>query len=133
MPIAHRGLVCNNAFSGDDHDMLELYPGQVSTYNGGVITAYFYKNQLRQGYEFVHLVSHSSPWVNTFFFDGGVAGGGSVFNFELPALQPNAAFYFLNACMTGRFTKRDNLGNWYLFAQPWAQAVIASSQLMYSG
>jgi hypothetical protein len=130
--IPRRGLVYNEVdWYPNNHGMSGLYTDITMFNDANTTTAYHYKNQLQQGYEFVHLISHSSPWVHTFFLAGDVPGGGSVFNFEIPALAPNAAFYFLNACMCGRFTERDNLGNWYLFAQPWGQVVMASSQLMY--
>jgi hypothetical protein len=134
LPVPARGLVCNNVFFSDDHGMSDLFTNVTMVNGGPSNTSYNYKQQLLQGYSFVHLVSHSSPWVNTFFLDegGSIAGGGSVFNFEIPALAPHAAFYFLNACMCARYTERDNLGNWYLFAPPWGQGVIASSQTMYA-
>jgi hypothetical protein len=133
LPLPIRGLVDNNVFYSDNHGMNNLFASITEVDPGYSNTAYNYKQQLLQGYSFVHLVSHSSCWVNTFFFDinGSISGGGSVFNFELSALQPHAAFYFLNACMCARYTERDNLGNWYLFAPPWGQGVIASSQTMY--
>jgi hypothetical protein len=132
LSIPHRGLVYNEVtWYPNDHDMSYLYD-DITMYNDeNTTTAHHYKSQLRLGFEFVHLIAHSSPWVHTFFLDNEVPGGGSVFNFEIPALAPNAAFYFLNACMCARYTEKDNLGNWYLFAQPWAQGVIASTELMY--
>ncbi len=132
LPIPHRGLVYNEVdWYPNDHGMSHLYY-DVTMYNDeNTTTAHHYKSQLQLGFEFVHIIAHSSPWVHTFFLQNEVPGGGSVFNFEIPALAPNAAFYFLNACMCARFTERDNLGNWYLFAQPWTQAVIASTRTMY--
>jgi hypothetical protein len=132
LSVPRRGLVYNEVtWYPNNHGMSNLY-GDITMFNDeNTTTAYHYRNQLRQGYEFVHLIAHSSPWVHTFFLSGDRPGGGSVFNFEVPALAPNAAFYFINGCMCGRFTEKDCLCNWYLFAQPRAQAVTASSQLMY--
>lgn len=130
--IQHRGLVYNEIdWYPNNHGMNYLYSDITMFNNENTTTAYHYKNQLRLGYEFVHILAHSSPWVHTFFLENEVPGGGSLFNFEVPALMPNAAFYFLNACMCARFTEKDNLGNWYLFAQPWGQVVMASTKLMY--
>ncbi|OYD17334.1 hypothetical protein CH330_00470, partial [candidate division WOR-3 bacterium JGI_Cruoil_03_51_56] len=132
LQIQHRGLVYNEiTWYPHDHGMNYLYLDITMFNDENTTTAYHYKNQLRLGYEFVHLIAHSSPWVSTFFLDSGAMGGGSLFNFEIPALMPNAAFYFLNACMNARFTEKDNLGNWYLFAQPWGQVVMASTSVMY--
>jgi len=132
LPVPRRGLVYNEVtWYPNNHGMSNLYSDITMFNDENTTTAHHYKSQLALGFEFVHLISHSSPWVHTFFLAGDVPGGGSVFNFEVPALAPNAAFYFLNACMTGRYTETDNLGNWYLFARPWGQAVIASAELMY--
>ncbi len=130
--VPHRGLVYNEVdWYPNDHGMSYLY-ADVTTFNDENTTvAYHYKNQLRLGYEFVHILAHSSPWVHTFFLQDDLPGGGSLFDFEVPALEPNAAFYFLNACMCARFTEKDNLGNWYLFARPFGQVVMASTRLMY--
>lgn len=132
LPVPARGLAYNEVdWYPNNHGMNALFSDVTVVNDENTTTARHYKTTLGQGFGFVHLVSHSSPWVNTFFLAGDVPGGGSVFNFEIPALQPNAAFYFLNACMCGRFTERDNLGNWYLFSGPWSMGVIASAQLMY--
>ncbi len=132
LPVPRRGLVYNEvAWYPNDHGMSNLYSNVTVFNDENLTTAYHYKNQLRYGYEFVHIVAHSSPWVHTFFLAGDRPGGGSIFNFEIPALSPSASFYFLNACMCARFTERDNLGDWYLFAQPFGLVVIGSTQLMY--
>lgn len=132
LPVPARGLAYNEVdWYPNSHGMNNLFSNVTQVNDENTTTAYHFKTTLGQGYSFVHLVSHSSPWVNTFFLAGEVPGGGSVFNFEIPALRPNAAFYFLNACMCGRYTERDNLGNWYLFSGPWSLGVIASAELMY--
>ncbi|MEO0081267.1 MAG: T9SS type A sorting domain-containing protein [candidate division WOR-3 bacterium] len=132
LPVPRRGLVYNEVtWYPNDHGMSNLYSDITIFNDENTTTAYHYKGQLALGFEFVHIIAHSSPWVHTFFLAGEVPGGGSIFNFEVPALEPKAAFYFLNACMCGRYTELDNLGNWYLFARPWGLAVIASAELMY--
>ncbi len=132
LPVPRRGLVYNEVtWYPNDHGMSNLYSNVTIFNDANITTAYHYKNQLRYGYEFIHLIAHSSPWAHTFFLANDIPGGGSVFSFEIPALAPNGAFYFLNACMCARFTEVNNLGNWYLFAQPWGLVVMASTQLMY--
>lgn len=132
LPVPSRGLVYNEVtWYPNNHGMNYLYSDITMFNDENTTTAYHYKNQLRLGYEFVHLIAHSSPWAHTFFLANDQFGGGSVFNFEIPALAPNACFYFLNACMCTRFLEKDNLGNWYLFAQPWGLVVMGSTQLMY--
>jgi hypothetical protein len=130
--IQHRGLVYNEVdWYPHDHGMSSLYSDVTMFNDENTTTAYHYKGQLQLGYEFVHIIAHSSPWVHTFFLQNEVPGGGSVFNFEITALEPHGAFYFMNACICARYTEKDNLGNWYLFARPWGQAVIAATNLMY--
>ncbi len=132
MTIPRRAMAYNEVdWYPNDHGLGNLY-SDVTVFNDqNITTAHHYRGQLVHGYEFIHIIAHSSPWVHSFFLQNDEFGAGSVFNFELPALCPRAAFYFVNGCMSGRFTERDNLGNWYLFAQPWALEVMASSQLMY--
>ena len=69
--------------------------------------------------------------MHSFFLAGGSFGAGSFFNFEVPALEPNAAFYFINGCMCARYTEKDCMCDWDLFAQPCGLEVMASTQLMY--
>jgi hypothetical protein len=131
LAIPHRGLVYNEVdWYPNNHGMSNLYSNVTMFNDENTTTAYHYKNQLRLGYEFVHIICHSSPWVHSFFLANDEPGAGSLFSFEIPALGPNAAFYFVNGCMCGRFTEKDNLANWYLFSQPWGLVVMASSQLM---
>jgi hypothetical protein len=131
LAIPHRGLVLSNVFYTSNHGMSYMLSNVTNYGCNSPTSGSFYKNQLLQGYEFVHLVSHSSPWVNSFFDVSASIGTGSVFNFEIPALGPHAVFYFLNACMCGRYTERDNLGNWYALSAPYGQVVLASTQTMY--
>jgi hypothetical protein len=127
-----RGLFYNEIdwYSGD-FGMGNLYSNVTVVTDENTTTAADYKRNLKLGYEFVVLASHSSPWVHSFFLAGGEFGAGSLFNFEVPALAPQAAFYFINGCMCGRYTEKDCMCNWDLFAQPCGLEVIASTQLMY--
>jgi hypothetical protein len=132
LSVPRRGLVYNEVtWYPNSHGMSNLYTDITMFNDENATTAAHYKWQLRLGFEFVHIIAHSSPWVHSFFLAGDEFGAGSLFGFEVPALSPNAAFYFVNGCMCGRYTEKDNLCNWGLFAGPWSQALIASSQLMY--
>ncbi len=127
-----RGLVYNEVtWYPNDHGMDNLYTDVTIFNDANTTTAAHYKSQLRLGSEFVHVIAHSSPWVHSFFLAGDDFGAGSLFNFEVPALAPQAGFYFVNGCMSGRYTEKDCLCNWFLFARPCGLAVIASTQLMY--
>ena len=132
LTLPNRGLVYNEVtWYPNDHGMGVLYNTVDVINNENTTTAYDYKNRLDQQYQFVHLIAHSSCWAHTFFLAGGVHGGGSVYGFEIPFVDPNAFFYFLNCCMAARFTEKNNLANWYLFSHSYSQVVMASSSLMY--
>jgi hypothetical protein len=130
--LPNRGLFYNEIdwYSGD-FGLGNLYSNVTVFSDENTTTAAHYKSQLKLGYEFVVLAAHSSPWVHSFFLSGGAYGAGSMFNFEVPALEPNAAFYFINGCMCGRYTEKDCMCDWDLFAQPAGLEVMASTQLMY--
>jgi hypothetical protein len=94
-------------------------------------TAYHYKETLRQGYEWVHLLAHSSPWGSTFFLEGETYGGGSLFDHEIPPLNPQASFVLLNACSNAKYTETNNQGQTYLFGSDHVVAVIGETRIMY--
>jgi len=132
LTLPEKGLVYNEVtWYPNDHGMGNLY-SDVTLVNGeNTTTAYDYKNRLGQEFQFVHLVAHSSCWAHTFFLQDELPGGGSVFSFEIPFVNPKAFFLLLNCCMAARFTETDDLANWYVFSNDYTQAVIASSSLMY--
>jgi 6-phosphogluconolactonase (cycloisomerase 2 family) len=99
--------------------------------NEDTTTALNYKYMLRQGYEWVHLLAHSSPWGSTFFLHGETYGGGSVFSYEMPQVNPQANFVLLNACSNAKYTETDNLGQSYLFGSDCVLAVIGETKIMY--
>jgi hypothetical protein len=94
-------------------------------------TALDYKRRLTEGYEWVHLLAHSSPWGSTFYMHNDTYGGGSVFSYEMPALNPQANFVVLNACSNAKYTETDNLGQSYLFGSDHVVAVIGETRIMY--
>ncbi len=118
------------------------YP-EVETYLGSVYrdltfvahedstTALDYKHRLTQGFEWVHLLAHSSPWGSTFFLRGETQGGGSLFSYEMPVLNPQANFVVLNACSNARYAETNNLGLAYLFGSEHTVAVIGETRIMY--
>jgi len=121
---------------------LTWYP-QIETYLGWVYddvnfidnedttTALHYKYMLQQGYEWVHLLAHSSPWGSTFFLHNETYGGGSVFSYEMPHVNPQANFVLLNACSNAKYTETNNLGQSYLFGSDYVLAVIGETRIMY--
>ncbi len=127
--IPHRAL----SFVDDDWDYfgdcyLDYAFDQVTVINGTAqTTAANYKAELLEGYQWVHVCSHSCPWSHTFYLNYGW-GGGSVYNYEILGLQPPALFYNLFSCSATRYVETDNLGAWYIFGQPHGLTVVGSSK-----
>jgi hypothetical protein len=90
-------------------------------------TAANYRSQFSQGYEWLHLCSHSSPWGHTFLYPGSVYRG-TVFNYEIYYLAPQALFYNLFACSGTRFIEENNSAGWYLFGDEYGLLVIGSTK-----
>lgn len=89
-------------------------PANVTVVNSETeTTAAGYLSELAQGYEFVHLMSHSCPWGHTFKIPTGMAG--TVMAPEIAQLNPNTAFLQLFSCSNARWIETGCLGNWYLF------------------
>jgi hypothetical protein len=112
--VPDRGL----AYNDDDWNYYSdglgaAYPDVTRYTDPYQTTADHLLEQYGLGFEFVHLMSHSSPWGHTFKIPGGYAG--SVYNYEIEALLPEAVFVNLFSCSGTRFVEFDCIGNWYLF------------------
>ncbi len=89
-------------------------------------TAAYYRDRLSYGYEFVHLMSHSSPWGHTFKTSTGYSG--TVMAPEIAELNPQTVFVQLFACSNCRWTEPNCLGNWYVFGTDYTQLAIGSTK-----
>jgi len=89
-------------------------------------TAANYKYELATGYEFVHLMSHSSPWGHTFKVPYGY--NGTVMLPEIAEINPMTVFVQLFACSNCRWTEPNCLGNWYLFGTDLGLLAIGSTK-----
>ncbi len=85
-----------------------------------------YRDELKRGYEWIHICAHSSPWGHTFMYLGEYRG--TVFNYEIFALEPQALFYNLFACSGTRFTEENASAGWYLFIDPYGLLVVGSTK-----
>jgi len=94
--------------------------------NDPVTTADDYRLRLETGYEFVHLMSHSSPWGHTFKIPGGY--GGTVMAPEIAGIAPKTVFVQLFACSNCRWTEPNCLGNWYLFGPGYGLLAFGSTK-----
>jgi hypothetical protein len=86
-----------------------------------------YRDQLAQGYEWIHICAHSSPWGHTFKYPS-FQYRGTVFNYEIFTLEPQAHFYNLFACSGTRFTEENGSAGWYLFNDPYGLLVVGSTK-----
>jgi hypothetical protein len=89
-------------------------------------TASNYRSRLAMGYEFIHLMAHSSPWGHTFKIPGGY--GGTVMTPEISEINPQTVFVQLFACSNCRWTEPNCLGNWYLFGTDYGLLAIGSTK-----
>ncbi len=89
-------------------------------------TAENYLLNLEQGYEFVHLMSHSCPWGHTFKLPGGMAG--TVMAPEIAQVNPRTAFLQLFSCSNARWVEEGCLGNWYLFGTDYGLLVTGAAK-----
>jgi hypothetical protein len=91
-----------------------------------------FRQELLTGYEWVHLISHSSPWGSSFHTGAPPEGAGTLDNFEVPPLDPQASFYVLNCCSNGRWTEVDNLANSYIWCDSYGLAALAQTKVDYT-
>ena len=89
-------------------------------------TADNYLLNLEQGYEFVHLMSHSCPWGHTFKLPSGMAG--TVMAPEIAQVNPRTAFLQLFSCSNARWIEEGCLGNWYLFGTDYGLLVTGAAK-----
>jgi hypothetical protein len=90
-------------------------------------TAADFRNRLRQGFEWIQVCSHSSPWGHTFAIPGGYSG--TVSNAEIFALEPYALFFNLFACSGTRFVEENYSAGWYIFQNPYGLLAVGSAKV----
>ena len=132
LTLPDRALAYEEAFTGLTGYLNNLY-GDVTLKNSPSGTnADDFREELLNGYEWVHLISHSSPWGSS-FHTGAPSGGGGTFDyFEVNPLDPHAFFYVLNCCSNGRWTEVDNLANGYIWCESYGLAALAQTKVDYT-
>lgn len=85
-----------------------------------------YRVRLEQGYEWIHVCAHSSPWGHTFNTPSGYSG--TVFNTEVYAIRPRAHFYNLFACSGTRFVEENYSAGWDVFQDDYGLAAVGSTK-----
>lgn len=114
-------------WSGYGASGLDLIYSSVTVVNDPAqTTAAYYRDRMAYGYEFIHLMAHSSPWGHTFKSPSGYSG--TVMSPEIAEINPHTAFVQLFACSNCRWTEPNCLGNWYLFGTDYVQLAIGSTK-----
>ncbi|MBN1435231.1 hypothetical protein JW921_10760, partial [Candidatus Fermentibacterales bacterium] len=132
LQLPDRALAYEEAFTGLTSYLGLLYD-DVTTKSDPVETcADDFKDELLYGYEWVHLIAHSSPWGSSFHTGAPPSGAGTLNSFEVPALDPHASFYVLNCCSNGRWTELDNLANSYIWCEGYGLAALAQAKVDYT-
>ncbi len=132
LSLPQRALAYEEAFTGLTYALDGLYDS-VTRVNDPVGTnADDFRERLLYGYEWVHLISHSSPWGSSFHTGAPPEGAGTLNNFEVPPLDPHAIFYVLNCCSNGRWTEVDNLANSYIWTDSYGLAALAQAKVDYT-
>jgi hypothetical protein len=126
--LPDRGLCFNDEdWSGSGNcGMTAIYP-TVTVIEDSRTTAPNYRTELTSGYEWIHVMAHSSAWGNTFKSSGGDYTG-TVFNCEMYALQPHCHFYNLFACSGARFTEENYSAGWEVFNDDWGLFAVGSTK-----
>ena len=130
LPLPDRGLsYVDDDWAGD----VTCYGGLGLVYsdstlidNSSTTTAPDYRTRLQQGYEWIQLCAHSSPWGHTFKVAGGYAG--TVFNTEVWAIRPHAHFYNLFCCSGTHFVEENYSAGWDIFQDAYGLCAIGSAK-----
>ncbi len=132
LSLPDRALAYEEAFTGLT-DYLDLVYSDVTRKSDPVGTsADDFRAELLNGYEWVHLISHSSPWGSSFHTGAPPGGAGTLNSYEAVPLDPHAFFYVLNCCTNGRWTEIDNLANTYIWADTYGLVAIAQAKTDYT-
>ena len=129
LSLPDSGLCFNDedwAGSGDG-GLTAIYPS-VTVIEDGTTTAPNYRAQLVKGYEWIHVMAHSSAWGSTFKASDDVTYTGTVFNCEVYALQPHCHFYDLFCCSGARFTEENYSAGWMVFNNDWGLFAVGSTK-----
>lgn len=132
LSLPDRALAYEEAFTGLTSALDNLYDDVTRKDDPVGTNAEDFKAELINGYEWVHLISHSSPWGSSFHTGAPPTGGGTLDNFEVPPLDPHAFFYVCNCCSNGRWTEVDNLANSYIWTDSYGLAALAQTKVDYT-
>lgn len=109
-------------YYGNNTIGLDLAYGDVTVvYKKEISSPDDYKQRLTQGYEWVHLVVHSS-YLQHGFDEGWVTYS------DIQAINPKVLFYNLYACSAARYVENDYIGGWYIFSSTYGLAAVGTTK-----
>ena len=127
LPLPDRGLTyTDDDWAGMDCCLGSVYSDMTLVEDGNTTRASDYRTKLTDGYEWIQVCCHSSPWGHTFKYSGGYAG--TVFNTEIYAIRPHAHFYNLFACSGTRFVEENYSAGWDIFQDADGLCAIGSAK-----
>lgn len=132
LSLPNRALAYEEAFTGLTGYVDLVYEDVTTKSDPAGTTADDFRAELLAGYEWVHLIAHSSPWGSSFHVGAPPSGAGTFNSYEALPLDPRAFFYVLNCCTNGRWTEIDNLANMYIWTDTYGLAVIAQAKTDYT-
>jgi len=86
-------------------------------------TADDYKQKLTDGYEWIWVSAHSGSSFHKFYENNG-NGSKSVWNFEIPDINPQTPYYFVNGCGSGKFITPDFMLGHYVLSSDKGLAAV---------
>jgi len=132
LSLPDRALAYEEAFTGLTGYLSLVYSDVTTKSDPGGTTADDFRAELQNGYEWVHLIAHSSPWGSSFHVGAPPSGAGTINSYEIAPLDPHAFFYVLNCCTNGRWTEIDNMANMYIWADSYGLVAIAQAKTDYT-
>jgi hypothetical protein len=127
LQLPDRGLTyIDDDWSGMDCCLDSVYSDMTLVEDENTTRASDYRVRLTDGYEWIQVCAHSSPWGHTFRYSGGYAG--TVFNTEVYAIRPHAHFYNLFACSGTRFVEENYSAGWDIFQDDYGLCAIGSAK-----
>ncbi len=104
----------------------EVYTSVTTVTDRNTTRAGDYRTRLAQGYEWIQVCSHSSPWGHT--FKTTTTYGGTVFNTDIYGIRPQAHFYNLFACSGTRYMEENCSAGWDIFHDDYGLLAVGSAK-----
>ena len=123
-------IYADDDFSGDrlgfSLPMSFLFPDIMSVYDPETTSGDDYRERLKQHYDFIQLLAHSSYMAHYFI----ASSGNNIFRgTEIPKIDPDTIFYNIFGCSALKFTEENCIGNWYVFSPSSGLLSIGSTKV----